>query len=482
MSLCCDVVKEMSDDFNVDFSRVNLLGCGAYGSVYKATIDSVPCAVKRYIGTKDRWSQTAIREFVSMSTIPCHHNIMGIEFAHENETGVCLVFPRLNSSLYGYIKNELKGKVPCNLVLKWSEQILSAVSHIHEHGFIHRDVKMENVLLDIDNNAYIGDFGMARFVPRENLNPAMSREVCSLWTRPPELFSEQIAIYDDRVDSWSVGCVMLAMAAGRYVFRSMSTNSSVMPSVYAILGIGDEKKRGCYVKKTESEQIEALRSAANRTDLPIEFFEAVLKLLTVDPFIRARVKEVSKTFSDLYPQDIPIKLLKITNIPRGSILPFREDVMINSNISTKKQIANWIWDTCITLRVHQSTALLSLICWMRFTSLCPRHITEAQYAAASCSLICKINEVKCFSPSTWSKSVACKVSLIQEAESFLVKNSKGNLMIKCGESISSIAATFLFLVLTDMTVNDALVHSKRPHEYPDWELMRLNLPRVSKYI
>jgi len=83
-------------------------------------------------------------------------------------------------------------------------QILSAVSHIHEKWYIHRDMKTSNILVHKSGRICVCDFGLARKYqePRKPL----TQMVITLWYRPPELlFGENK--YGPEVDMWSVGCI-----------------------------------------------------------------------------------------------------------------------------------------------------------------------------------------------------------------------------------------------------------------------------------
>lgn len=222
---------------SIEFKKQHLLGSGAYGAVYAGTLNDRRIAIKRFLGssTSTPWSQNALRELVAMCSIPDHPNVMRLEYAFSISSKAYLVFPRLRSTLYAHIKGNKPTK---DEVLKWTSQLLRAVSHMHQHGFIHRDIKLENILLDDENNAYVADLGMARFAPLGCEHAPMTGNVCSLWTRPPELVvadEAQRTRYDERIDSWSVGCVMLALATGRYVFRSGS-DGGTMSAVFGLLG------------------------------------------------------------------------------------------------------------------------------------------------------------------------------------------------------------------------------------------------------
>ena len=83
-------------------------------------------------------------------------------------------------------------------------QFLSAVSHIHENWFIHRDLKTSNLLYSNSGKLSVCDFGMARKFGSPVL--PYSPLVVTLWYRAPEILLGS-SIYSTPADIWSVGCI-----------------------------------------------------------------------------------------------------------------------------------------------------------------------------------------------------------------------------------------------------------------------------------
>lgn len=82
------------------------------------------------------------------------------------------------------------------------QQLLRAVTHLHDNWILHRDLKTSNLLLSHRGILKVGDFGLAREYgsPLRQYTPI----VVTLWYRAPELLLSGKE-YSTPIDMWSVG-------------------------------------------------------------------------------------------------------------------------------------------------------------------------------------------------------------------------------------------------------------------------------------
>ncbi|KAF6732247.1 Hormonally up-regulated neu tumor-associated kinase [Oryzias melastigma] len=102
-------------------------------------------------------------------------------------------------------------------VRRYTRQILSAVEHLHKHGIVHRDLKIENFLLDEHNNIKIVDFGLSNTLRTDSVPLELLSTQCgSPAYAAPELLAHRK--YGPKVDVWSIGVSMFAMLTGTLPF------------------------------------------------------------------------------------------------------------------------------------------------------------------------------------------------------------------------------------------------------------------------
>jgi calcium-dependent protein kinase len=125
-----------------------------------------------------------------------------------------------------------------NDLAKIMHQVLSALAYFHENCIIHRDLKLENILLENSEgfSLRIADFGLAYFV-----NTNMPDEVCGTpLYMAPEVGSGP---YDEKVDLWSAGVVLFVLATGHFPYRCRKAGNHSRPD-YSTLKISAEKFTG----------------------------------------------------------------------------------------------------------------------------------------------------------------------------------------------------------------------------------------------
>ncbi|CAH2089905.1 unnamed protein product [Euphydryas editha] len=100
-------------------------------------------------------------------------------------------------------------------------QLVSAVRHMHSRGVVHRDLKMENIMLD-STKQYIKivDFGLSNVW---RAGGALATPCGSLEYAAPELF-EDGRRYGPEVDLWSIGVIVYGMVTGALPFSAPGAN------------------------------------------------------------------------------------------------------------------------------------------------------------------------------------------------------------------------------------------------------------------
>ena len=119
-------------------------------------------------------------------------------------------------NLCSYVKR--RRRLPEEEARKIFYQISVALSYMHEVEIIHRDVKLENVLLDKDGNSKLIDFGFSVF--------SKDKKALKVFCGTPSYMAPEIVRrieYEGKpVDAWSLGVVLYALVCGCFPFSAKS--------------------------------------------------------------------------------------------------------------------------------------------------------------------------------------------------------------------------------------------------------------------
>ena len=115
--------------------------------------------------------------------------------------------------MYNYLLSN--GPIPAEKVQKMFTQLVGAVAYVHDMSCVHRDLKLENILLDKNGNVKLCDFGFTReYEGKSSYLQTFCGTVC--YSAPEMLRGERYA--GEKVDVWSLGIILYALLAGELPF------------------------------------------------------------------------------------------------------------------------------------------------------------------------------------------------------------------------------------------------------------------------
>ncbi|KAI1729903.1 protein kinase domain-containing protein [Ditylenchus destructor] len=159
-------------DIKHRFEITAKLGSGTYGKVSLAYDHKMEreVAVKliKKSAIENKQDLVRIRREIRIMSMLKHPNIIQIYEVFENKDKIILVMEYASGGeLYDYVSKF--GSLPESEARRIFRQITSAVLYCHKHKVAHRDLKLENILLDANNNAKIADFGLSNYFNEKNL-------------------------------------------------------------------------------------------------------------------------------------------------------------------------------------------------------------------------------------------------------------------------------------------------------------------------
>ncbi|PRP74429.1 NUAK family SNF1-like kinase 1-like [Planoprotostelium fungivorum] len=245
------------------------IGGGTYGTVYSAYDweKDRDVAIKRLDnrGTQDDRVLNEIKVSTVVSGVEGVATFHGF-FRSSNLT--CLVFDKIDGvDLFTLM--EKRGFLPVDE--KAARDILSAVAHTlsgcHTRGIAHRDLKLENIMVDANGCVFLVDFGLASIMRKVEGKERPTKDICgSIKYMAPEYLNRK-RVMSTKMDSWALGVTAYILLYGEFPYDE--------DDLYALsLGLT------C---------VEIPRVTSDGTEISLDIRQKLADLLHVDPEERASV-------------------------------------------------------------------------------------------------------------------------------------------------------------------------------------------------
>ncbi len=210
------------------------LGRGGMGAVFEGvnTVDNSRVAVKVLApafsdeaGFRDRFTAE-----IDMLKHLKHPNI--VQLLAWGEQGELLFYAmELVDGTTLEAELQLGRKFEWREVTQFAIKLCKALKHAHDRGIVHRDVKPANLLLTIDSEIKLSDFGIGRLFGGTRITSAGGLIGTAEYMSPEQADGRNVT---DHSDLYSLGCVMFALLAGRAPFQSHSLPEMLQMQRFAV--------------------------------------------------------------------------------------------------------------------------------------------------------------------------------------------------------------------------------------------------------
>jgi len=255
------------------YVKLEKIGEGTYGVVYKAkdkkTGELLALKKIRLEAEDEGIPSTAIREISLLKQLQ-HPNIVRLYDVVHTEKKLTLVFEFLDQDLKKYLDACGDNGLEPYTIKSFLYQLLQGIAYCHQHRVLHRDLKPQNLLINMEGELKLADFGLARAfgIPVRNY----THEVVTLWYRAPDVLMGSRK-YSTPVDIWSVGCIFAEMVNGRPLFPGSSESDQLM-RIFKTLGTPTKKTWPTYTDLPEykvvdnfpSYPVQSLKKICRRLD------------------------------------------------------------------------------------------------------------------------------------------------------------------------------------------------------------------------
>ena len=230
-----DYINSNSFERNINYSKNEIsqyqikgkIGEGMFGKVklgiHLLTNEKVAIKIFDKGKIKNEKEVEYIEREISILKKLNHYNTIKLYNIIQNENFIFLIQEYVpNGELLHFLENPENMNLTENHICKIYQQIISGIEYLHEIGIAHRDLKLENILLNRDKNIKIIDFGLSNKYNKENGELLQSSCGSPCYAAPEMIKGIQYHGLD--TDIWSSGILLYLMLCKSFPFNDKNNS------------------------------------------------------------------------------------------------------------------------------------------------------------------------------------------------------------------------------------------------------------------
>lgn len=264
-TLTVDLIQENIDDYSI----LETLGHGAYSivkyAIHRPTGRHVALKIYQKSKLLSGKKKISVKEEIALMKSMDHPNIVKLYQVMETDKELYLVMELINgTSLFKYIQRKPEKRLKESECAMIFSKLISAIKYCHKNRIIHRDIKMENIMITDSLDIKLIDFG---FSVKLTSNQRLTSFCGTPSYVPPEVIAKKVG-YGVSADIWSLGILLYAMLCGSYPFKGST-----------------EDELYCKIQRGIYNVSEDISSSAKRL---------IHLMLKLDPTKRINIEEISR--------------------------------------------------------------------------------------------------------------------------------------------------------------------------------------------